>query len=240
MVDVRAVARAARAYPWFVRSWRAYERLPDAESLRLADALPQLRDRAATTPYDPHYFHQAVWAMERIVASSPAAHVDVGSDVNFVGMVSAVTPVTFVDIRPLPVDLPRFTMRESDVARGLPFASATVRSLSSLHVVEHVGLGRYGDVLDPQGTRHACDELARILAPGGDLYLSVPVGRPRVCFNAHRIHAPRQILAYLEGLELVQFSVVDDRYRRIDDADVDAAADLTYGCGLFHLRSRPS
>jgi SAM-dependent methyltransferase len=208
-----------------------------AEPLAIADAYPQLGDRSATTPYDPHYFHQAVWAMERLVAAKPSKHVDVGSEVGFVGMISVVVPVTFVDIRPLPVQLPRLTTLVGDVASGLPFEPGSVTSVSSLHVVEHVGLGRYGDDLDPEGTRRACGELARILAPGGDLYLSLPIGRARVCFNAHRIHTPAQILAYVPNLELVQFSLVDDHYRRVDDADLHAAASLSYGCGLFHLRA---
>jgi SAM-dependent methyltransferase len=235
-VGIRAVAKGARAYPWFVRSWRQYASLPGAEPLRLADAYPQLRDRTLTTPYDPHYFHQAVWTMERLAGRQPSMHVDVGSDVTFVGMASALTQVTFVDIRPLPVELPRLHPVAGDVAGGLPFEMASVESLSCLHVVEHVGLGRYGDALDPLGTQKAVRELARVIAPNGDLYLSLPVGRPRVCFNAHRIHAPRHVIEMLSSLELVEFSVVDDAYRRVDDADPDEAAALDYGCGLFHFR----
>lgn len=237
VLDVRASADAIRAVPWFVRSWRAYARLPGAERLRLRDAYPQLRDRGATTPYDPHYFHQAVWTLKRILARAPERHVDVGSDVNFVGMVSAVVPVTFVDIRPLPVDLPSLEIQEGDVSQ-LPFADGSVHSLSSLHVIEHVGLGRYGDALDPRGSARACEELARVLAPEGDLYVSVPVGVPRTCFNAHRVHDPREIVGYFDSLELVSFAVVDDEYRRFDDADLERTAALRYGCGLFHFRRR--
>ena len=210
--------------------------MPGAERLNRADALPQLRDLSATTPYDPHYFHQAVWAMERIAATKPSRHVDVGSEVGFVGMVSAVVPVTFVDIRPLPVELARLESVAGDVAAGLPLESRSIESLSSLHVVEHVGLGRYGDELDPDGTRRACAELSRVLAAGGSLYLSLPVGRPRVCFNAHRIHEPRRILEYFPELDLVEFSAVDDSYQRVDGADLEEAATLDYGCGMFHLR----
>ena len=177
--------------------------------------------------------------MEHLVARRPHAHVDVGSEVTFVGMASTIAPVTFVDIRPLPVVLPRLATVAGDIAGTLPFDGGSVASLSSLHVVEHVGLGRYGDDLDPNGTRKAVAELARILAPGGDLYLSVPVGRSRVCFNAHRIHDPRTIVDYLSTLTLEGFSVVDDSYRRVDDADLDEAAALVYGCGLFHFRGTP-
>jgi hypothetical protein len=126
-----------------------------------------------------------------------------------------------------------------DLVEGLPLGDAAASSLSCLHVAEHVGLGRYGDALAPDGTRRACAELSRVLAPGGALYFSVPVGTPRVCFNAHRIHAPRQIIAYFAGLELAEFSVVDDDYRLVRDADPETAENLSYGCGMFLFR-RPA
>ncbi len=77
----------------------------------------------------------------------------------------------------------------------------------------HIGLGRYGDPLDPEGTIKAINELKRVLvlAVGGNLYFSLPVGSPRLCFNAHRIHSPGQILEYFSDLKLVEFSGVDDK-----------------------------
>ncbi|MEX2556612.1 MAG: DUF268 domain-containing protein [Actinomycetota bacterium] len=225
-----------REYRHFLESWRAYSRLPGAEPLRFEDGYPCLFDRTPTTPYDPHYFHQAVWAAERIAAHQPEEHVDVGSEITFVGMLSVIVPVAFVDIRPFPVALANLHPLAGDLLRGLPFADRSIPSLSCLHVAEHVGLGRYGDDLAVDGTKRACAELQRILANKGRLYFSVPVGRPRVCFNAHRIHAPRQILGYFPELELEEFSLIGDDYRLVHDAAVDAAGDLDYGCGLFAFR----
>ena len=54
-------------------------------------------------------------------------------------------------------------------------------------MVEHIGLRRYGDPLDPDGTVKAMAELKRIVIPGGDLYISVPVDEMnRIYFKAHR------------------------------------------------------
>lgn len=231
------VGAAARAYPWFIRSWRRYAQMPAAEPMRFEDTHPCLMDRTPTTPYDPHYFHQAVWATEHVLRLRPEEHVDVGSEINFVGMISAIARVTFVDVRPLPVQLPRLSSIRGDL-HALPFEDRSVSSLSCLHVAEHVGLGRYGDELDPRGTSRACTELGRVLAAGGTLLFSLPVGRPRVCFNAHRVHTPAQILEYFADIELEEFSVVDDEYALVRDADLDRAAQLTYGCGLFRFRRR--
>jgi hypothetical protein len=42
-------------------------------------------------------------------------------------------------------------------------------SLSGLHVAEHIGLGRYAAPLKPHGTRQACVDSQRVLAPAGNL-----------------------------------------------------------------------
>ena len=232
------MAQALGEYPRYINSWRRYSRMPGAEPLRLVDSFPCLFDRTTTTPYYPHYFHQAVWAADRIIRRTPVEHVDVGSEVTFVGMLSASVPVAFVDIRPLPVDSPNLRPLKGDLLAGLPFEDGEIRSLSCLHVAEHVGLGRYGDALAADGTARACAELARVLGTGGDLFFSVPVGRPRVCFNAHRIHEPVQVLEYFAGLELREFSLVDDSDQFVVDADLQAGGKLDHGCGLFWF-SRP-
>jgi hypothetical protein len=115
----------------------------------------------------------------------------------------------------------------------LPYEDDSLESISCLHVAEHVGLGRYGDPLDPLGTKKAAVELGRCLARGGNLFFSVPVGKPRVCFNAHRIHAPGQILDYFGGLKLVELSGTDDDKQFRENVDVDILANGRYGCGMF-------
>jgi SAM-dependent methyltransferase len=234
---VRAV-RTLATLPSYPRSWLQYRRMPGAEHLRLRDANPRLSDRVSASPYDPHYFHQAVWAAERIFVNGPDQHADVGSQLIFVGMLAAKMPVTFVDLRPLELSIAELHPLAGDVL-GLPFPDRSVSSLSSLHVVEHVGLGRYGDELNPSGTRQALAELQRVLAPDGSLFISLPIGRPRVCFNAHRIHDPRVILAWLDELDLVEFSAVDDTGQLRLEASLSETADLSYGCGLFWFR-RPT
>jgi len=110
-----------------------------------------------------------------------------------------------------------------------------VQSISCLHVAEHVGLGRYGDPLDPQGTQKAAYELTRVLAKGGQLYFSLPIGKPRVCFNAHRIHSPGQILEYFKGLKLVGFSGVTDFGRFAENIPPTDLENANYACGMFHF-----
>ena len=219
----------------FVRDRRAYAALPGAEQLRLRDTFPKLADRLSTTPYDSHYLFQDTWAAQRIAEVGPSRHVDVGSRVDFVCFLTAITRVAFVDIRPLTAPIDGLEPITGSIL-DLPFEDQSLPSVSCLHVVEHIGLGRYGDPLDPLGSRRAIAELQRVVAPGGELLFATPVGRPRVCFNAHRVHDPREIRALFGELELVEFAGVDDggEFRR--HREVDEFADQSYACGMYRLR----
>jgi FkbM family methyltransferase len=219
----------------FQRDLADYRALPGGEVARDEDLFPQLGDWREVHELDAHYFHQDTWAANRIAETRPAGHVDVGSRIDLVGFLTAVTEVTFVDIRPLQVDIERLTCVAGSILE-LPFADRSLESVSCLHVAEHIGLGRYGDPLDPAGSVKAMAELQRVVAPGGHLLFSGPIGRPRTCFNAHRIHDPLAVLELFGELELVEFAVVDDAGRFTRHRDPAAYRDLTYGCGMFLLR----
>lgn len=172
-----------------------------------------LDERGAVTPVDPWYFYQDAWAFRKVYKGRPAWHLDVGSTALLVGVLSQVVPVTSVDVRPLPVTLEGLTCRAGSIT-ALPFEDGTVPSASSLSVIEHIGLGRYGDDLDPRGSERACRELARVLAPGGRLYLSFPTGAAVTLFNAHRLLPVEDVCGWLGGCELADgFVVGDDRLR---------------------------
>jgi len=228
-----------RGLPHFFSDWRRYSQLPNAEGIRFGDSQPQLHDRSGATPFDPHYFYVSGWAMRRIVAHRPRRHVDVGSHNLFANLLSAVVPVTFLDYRPLNARLAGLECVGGDILK-LPFADRSADSLSCLHVAEHIGLGRYGDPLDPEGTQKAARELVRVLAPGGNLYFALPVGRPRVCFNAHRVHGPEAIREFFCGLELVEFSGVHDDGRFVEKIELNEFKESDYACGMFLFRNRRS
>lgn len=232
------MANGLRSYRWFWRDWRSYGRLPQAEPLRAAEAYPQLHDKTAVSTIDPHYFYVNAWAMRRVTADKPPYHVDVASQVIFANLLAAVLPVLFVDYRPLHVSLSGLASLGGSIL-ALPFANNSVASLSCLHVAEHIGLGRYGDPLDPLGSQKAARELARVLAPGGNLYFALPVGQPRLQFNAHRIHDPQTICAYFADLKLVEFCGVDDDGRFAEKIEPARLAQSAYACGLFWFK-KPS
>lgn len=206
----------------------------------VVDFYPCLNDRVSTTGIDAHYFHQAIWAFRKIVQRNMKSHVDVGSQVNFVGMLTAVTKVTFVDIRPLRVDIENYKGVDGSIL-DLPFPDASVDSISCLHVIEHIGLGRYGDPIDPDGAIKAAKELSRVIAPGGRAYISTPIGESRVQFNAQRIFGINELIGRFGDLQLVDFSVVEPsgHYREhVDPLKIEfdySTSGADYALGMFEF-----
>jgi hypothetical protein len=227
-----------RRMPQFRREARLYEQA-QGDRFRLDRSLmqPVLGDyRAQAGNARGQYFHQDLWAARRIYAARPPMHVDVGSRIDgFVAHVLTFMPVTVIDIRPLESDVEGLTFRQGDMCRLEGFATGSVPSVSSLHAVEHVGLGRYGDPIDPEGCFTALRELSRIVQPGGKLYIGLPVGRERLIFNSERVFDPRTIVRTLSDMRLDAFDAVDDAERFVPHADLDTFARAEYACGLFQF-----
>lgn len=232
----REWARYPGLYARFLREWRQYRAQGGRADFELL--APALRDRDPGTQSgggNLHYFFQDVWALRQLAARPPALHHDVGSRLDgFVGQATAICPMVYWDIRPPGFTLPNLEFRAGDILH-LPLADSSVASLSCLHVAEHIGLGRYGDEINPLGFEQALRELARVLAPGGRLLFSTPVGRERVCFNAQRISPPGRPAEIMHELRLLEFSATDDggNFRPgIAPADV---ADNLYACGMYRF-----
>lgn len=221
---------------WLTEDFFNYKRLSEKAGQREKFYFfPQIFDKDPSShTFDKHYVYMDRWAFKNILEQKPVQHVDVGSSIRFLSMASAVTKLKFVDIRPVKLDLDNFECIEGSILK-MPFADNSVNSLSCLHVAEHIGLGRYGDPLDPQGTIKACRELARVLAPGGKLYFALPVGKHAVYFNAHRVHTPGLIVQYFYSLTLRGFAAVGDDGNFVENAKIGDYDSSRYACGMFEF-----
>lgn len=212
------------AHPRFTAEWR--------------DRWLHLRDATSTTAFDRHYVFHTAWAARVLSQINPRQHVDVASSLYFVSSISAFVPTRFIDFRPADLGLSGLTSGAGTLMQ-LPFEANSVESLSCMHVVEHVGLGRYGDPFDYDGDLKAVDELIRVLAPGGHLLFVVPIGgTSRIQFNAHRIYTYTQVIGMATGLQLEEFALIPDDgapdglIRHVDGTLADRQR---YGCGCFHF-----
>ena len=228
------IIASVRALPRYFADWFIYQDAAPGQKISFRDSYPCLTDRVKATPFDPHYFFQAAWLARLLRDFMPTLHIDVGSSAMMINVLSASVKTAFVDYRPLRVRLSNLNSLAGDIVQ-LPFRDASIASISCLHVMEHVGLGRYGDPLNPAGSQLAAAELQRVLQPGGRLFLSVPVGRERVCFNAHRVFSPCTIRKLFKELQLQSFSLVDDSGQFKEGVALEVADSLEYGCGLFEF-----
>ncbi|CAK7052089.1 MAG: hypothetical protein DELT_01089 [Desulfovibrio sp.] len=198
-----------------------------------ADRLPCLDDATEQTGFDPHYTYHPAWAARIVATKKPAIHYDISSSLAFVSMLSAFVPVAFFDYRPAALTLSGLSCERADLL-NLHFADSSIESLSCMHVVEHVGLERYGDSFDPQGDLKAMHELARVLKPEGTLLFVVPVGAKAIIqYNAHRIYTYDQVVSAFTSLQLESFAFIKDNGTFLEQASSCDTIGQRYGCGCF-------
>ena len=165
-------------------------------------------DNMQQTNFDAHYIYHPAWATRIIKKINPSKHVDISSTLHFSTILSAFMPVEFYDYRPASLFLSNMKCDFADLTQ-LPFEDNSISSLSCMHTIEHIGLGRYGDTIDYDGDIKAISELKRVLAINGNLLFVVPIGEEaKIFFNAHRIYTYQQIITYFSELELMEFSLI--------------------------------
>ena len=193
---------------------------------------PCLDDNTDYTGFDAHYIYHPAWAARIVKDINSPNHTDISSTLHFCSILSAFIPVDFYDYRPAKLNLKDLTCSRIDLT-NLFFESNSLSSLSCMHTIEHIGLGRYGDPIDPTGDLKALDELKRVVKIGGSLLLVVPVGRPKIMFNAHRIYSFEMISEAMSGFFLKEFSLIYDNQEFIRDANPEDVKTQNYACGCF-------
>jgi len=193
---------------------------------------------------DAHYFLQDIYMARKINEAAPKIHYDIGSRIDgFVAHLLSganVEKITLIDIRPFSVSVDRLSFVQADAIKLSGVENESIGSLSSLHAIEHFGLGRYGDPIDPEGWKKALHAMEEKLSGGGMLYISVPIGNEeKVCFNAHRIFNPKTIINELKQLRLVSFSYIHDYH--IYDVAIEEIDNIfnklgPFDCGLYIFR----
>lgn len=228
--------------PRFLFEYVRFKRLAADWECRFSDVLPMLSDRTAVMGFDAHYVYHTAWAARVIKELNPKEHVDISSSIIFCGVASAFVPIRHYDFRTPKLALTGLVCDTQDVT-NLSFDEGSIPSLSCMHVIEHIGLGRYGDPINPSGDELAGKELARVLAPGGHLLIVLPVAqRARIRFNGHRIYSLQKVKLMFPELELVEFSFLNNSKgdvftRHATENDVEGS---DYGCGCFVFRKSTS
>lgn len=206
-------------------------------SFSLLNSYPILFDRYEEAGEVPkHYFLQDLWAAKKIFHTGVKTHYDIGSRLDsFISHCLVFCKVVMLDVRPLKSKIPNLEFIKADCMNMKNIKNNSITSLSALHAVEHFGLGRYGDPIDPEGYIKAIKEMQRVTRKSGNIYYSGPIGKQRLEFNAHRVFNPFTIIDLFDKCELIEFSAVDDKDRFIEKTDPKKFVTSNYSCGLFHF-----
>jgi hypothetical protein len=237
LIDPIALFNKWRSLPYFIKNLVTYNRLNRNPNLKVKfnslyfTADDRFKESGAVFN---HYFFQDSWAARQIYNEKITKHIDIGSRLDgFVSNILTFCEVEYLDIRKLAIQLEGLTFREGTIVK-LPYETDSIKSLSCLHVLEHIGLGRYGDPIDPEGYIKAAKELIRVLAKGGKLYFATPIGIERLFFDAHRVFSYATIKNIFNELTIIEFSVIPDKANMIiKNAASEECANYRYGCGLF-------
>lgn len=191
-----------------------------------------------------HYFAQDIWGANRVYRNMPSKHYDIGSRVD--GFISHLLvflkEVNYIDIRPLSYPIQGLNFIQGDATNLDTISDNSIESLSSFHALEHFGLGRYADAVDPDAYIKAMRAFVRVLKPGGTLYLGVPIGpNDKLVFNAHRIFRPETVIDGFKGLRLKEFAVIRGKNSYWEDIQLDSMNEVIntipdYSCGLFEFK----
>jgi len=193
-----------KQYIWFFKELKTLKKLGENQNFKTVEYFPCLFDNISYTPLEPTYFFQDSWAAKKIFDLKPQHHYDIGSSAKTIGILSQFVPITMIDIRPIELELPNLFFKKGSIL-NLPYEDDSIDSLSSLCVVEHIGLGRYGDPLDPFGSEKAIKEIKRVLSVGGVVLFSVPVdSENKIYFNAHRAFTREYLLSLFSDMELLE------------------------------------
>ena len=125
------------------------------------DRYPCVHDKIAFSGFDTHYIYHIAWAARILSKIQPKSHIDISSSLYFSTMLSAFIPTEFYDFHKADITLSNLKAGTTDLLT-LQFSTNSIESLSCMHVIEHIGLGRYGDLLDYDGDLKAMKELKRV------------------------------------------------------------------------------
>ena len=191
-----------------------------------------------------HYFIQDLFVSQLIFENTPKNILDIGSRIDgFVAHVSTFREIDVLDIRPLNGKIKNINFKKLDLMKETSNLEEKYECITCLHAIEHFGLGRYGDSIDPDGHLKGIKNIHKILTNNGICYLSFPLGKNRVEFNAHRVFSIKYIKPILESLFTIEsFSYISDDGSLFENVDIENGEETNfncnYGCSIFKLKKK--
>jgi hypothetical protein len=172
-----------------------------------AQAAHRLRDSADGASLQGDRWVEWSFCFARM-ADGPGSTLDFGADIGFLSLAAAQRGHDVVAFDRLPSSLdyehPSVRHVQGDVLTH-DFGDRRFDQIVNASSVEHVGLGgRYGSFDEPDGDLNAMRIMRGLLADGGRMLLTIPVGRDQVCAPQHRIYGEQRLPRLLDGYTTVE------------------------------------
>ena len=182
-----------------------------------------------------HYFNQDLLVANFIFTDNPERHIDIGSRIDgFVAHVAAFRSIEVMDIRKLsPTKHTNIKFIQKDIMTEENQLYEVCDSISCLHALEHFGLGRYNDPLDPNGHLKGFNNMVKMLKRGGKIYISFPIGERKLTFNQRRVFSPGEVITWEQNLKLTRFDFVDNNGDLNLMSEIKESENLKYCCGIY-------
>lgn len=232
---------------WYKKDYEKFKELMRGNhEFPVSDSFPCLDEKYCEAgAAKSHYFIQDLYVAQKIHKRNPQKHVDVGSRVDgFVAHVASFREIELLDVRKMESTIRNVTFKQADVMDGNNVPEDYCDSVSSLHALEHFGLGRYGDPIDPDGHVKGFRNITKMLKKDGVFYFSVPMGKQRIEFNAHRVFGMPYLMRLIqENYNILSFSYIDDEGGAFFDIPITAAlidnsCGCDFGCAIFELQKK--
>lgn len=243
-IDLVAFKNAIRGIPFYRSDYsKLKKQRGDDKTFSFAKKHPILGERFTESgTMSGHYFHQDLLVAKKIFLNNPKKHVDIGSRTDgFVAHVAVFREIEIIDIRTQTSKTDNIVFRRADLMELPQNMINAYDSISTLHAIEHFGLGRYGDPIDYFGYLKALDNIYKILQTGGKFYFSVPIGPQRIEFNAHRVFSVKYLLdLFQDRYKIDSFSYVNDlgdlfENVQLESASIEQNFGCKFGCGIFEM-----
>lgn len=242
-IDLILILKSTKNLPKFFYDFYKYKKI-DKYNWPL-EFFPSLLDYESEASSNiGEYFFQDIFVAKKILDQNSEKHVDVGSRIDgFVGHLACFREVEVFDIRKLNLKIKNIKFRKYDITEKQNTFTNYTDSVSCLHTLEHIGLGRYGDKIDPDGWKLGLKNLSIFLKDTGLLWLSVPSGKQSIKFNSHRIFDPNIIVSeakkfslnleefyyyYPVDAEIIKSNEIEDDFAKISNRE--------YCLGIYKFR----
>lgn len=172
------------------------------------------------------------------------SHYDIGSRIDgFINSMATFTTTTVLDIRPQTSAYRNIKFEQLDITGNLGDKYLeSANTISCLHTLEHIGLGRYGDVLSNDSWKLAILNMSKMLKSGDSrLILSTLCGKPTIYFNSHRVFRLDELLNEFMncGLHIAEAAINNRseqwKFSEWDDSQKEIISRSDYNLVVFVL-----